>query len=216
MAPSSRHHERRLQYREDTRKAILEQAERLLSDRGMSGFSMRELASRCGCTAPTVYHYFRGKPALIATLLEARIELLVRELRALPGAEDPVETLRSQATAFALFGVRHPGHYELIVAEDADGSGDSPATGELRDIFTESLGELSVNGDLKESDLERLRQGIWLLVHGFILLQTARPDEAWEPQLLDRSIDALIRGSLRLQDKTSKRPERRAPGDARA
>lgn len=213
---SPAHNERRLQYREETRKGILEQAERLLSDRGMSGFSMRELASRCGCTAPTIYHYFQGKPRLIATVLEARLERLVRELKALPGLDDPVATLRSQAAAFALFGVRHPGHYQLLVAEEANGSADSPATAELQRIFTQSLQDLIGSGDLEESDLEILRQGIWSLIHGFILLQTTRPDEEWGPHLLDRSLDALIHGSLRRRGETSTLPKQRPRKDIRA
>ena len=187
----------------------MEAAENLLSERGASGFSMRQLASRCGCTAPTIYHYFRGKPGLIATVLEARLERLVRELRALPLLDDPVATLRSRAAAFALFGVRHPGHYQLLVAEGANGSADSPATEELRRIFTDSLQDLIGRGDLSESDLEILRQGIWSLIHGFILLQTTRPDEEWEPHLLDRSLDAMIRGSLRRHSETSNPPGRR-------
>lgn len=198
-----RSHERRLQYRAEVRNGILEEAERLLSERGGSGFSMRELAARCGCTAPTIYHYFRDKSGLIATVLEARIERLVRELRALPASDGPVATLCSRAAAFALFGMRHPGHYQLLVAQVGDGSANTPATDELRRLSTESVQDLVARGDLPASEQEVLRQGIWSLIHGFILLRTARPDEEWEPQLLARSLEAMIRGSLRPQHKTS-------------
>ena len=95
------------------------------------------------------------------------------------------------------------------MAEGANGSADSPATDELRRIFTESLQDLIRSGDLSESDLEILRQGIWSLIHGFILLQTTRPDEEWEPHLLDRSLDAMIRGSLWRHSETSNPPGRR-------
>ena len=63
--------QRRLQYREDARRAILDAAEELLVEGGLEGFSMRRLADRCGYTAPTIYHYFRDKPGLIASVLEA-------------------------------------------------------------------------------------------------------------------------------------------------
>jgi AcrR family transcriptional regulator len=158
---------------------------------------MRQLASRCGCTAPTIYHYFRDKPGLIATVLEARLRDFVKELNALPRPEDPVETLRSLAAAFARFGVRRPGHYQLIVMDGRDGTPESPARGELLRRFNESLEDLVKRGELREPDREMLGQGIWSLIHGFILLQTTRPDEEWESDLLERSLDSLIRGSLR-------------------
>jgi AcrR family transcriptional regulator len=211
-----RSHERRLKYRAEVRNAILEEAERLLSECGGSGFSMRELAARCGCTAPTIYHYFRDKGGLIGAVLEARIERLVRELRALPASDDPVATLCSRAAAFALFGMRHPGHYQLLVAQVGDGSADTPATDELRRLSTESLQDFVARGDLPASELEILRQGIWSLIHGFILLQTARADEEWKPQLLDRSLEAMIRGSLRPQRKASAPTRKRLRKGARA
>jgi len=193
---SPSHQDRRVRYRADARQAILDAAEQLLSEGGLDGFSMRRLASRCGCTAPTIYHYCRDKPGLIATVLEARLEKFVQELNAVPRSDDPVATLRLLAAAFALFGVSHPGHYQLLVMDGGDGAGESPSTEEMRRIFTESLQDLVRQGDLREPDLEMLRQGIWSLIHGFILLQTTRPDEEWEPDLLDRSLDSLIRGSL--------------------
>lgn len=213
---SPRHNERRLQYRAETRKAVLEEAERLLNERGLEGFSMRQLASRCGCTAPTIYHYFRDKPGLIASVLEARLERVVQELRDLPPFDDPVTTLRSRAAAFALFGVRHPAHYQLLMAQEANGSSDDLATEELRRVFTESIQDLIRSGDLEEGDLEMLRQGIWSLVHGFILLQTTLPDDEWEPDLLDRSLDAMIRGSLRRNRRTRTSAVQRHRRDAGA
>ena len=50
--------------------------------------------------------------------------------------------------------------------------------------------------DRREENIEILRQGIWSLLHGFILLQATLPNDEWEPDLLDRSLEALIRGWL--------------------
>jgi len=194
---SPTHQDLRSRYRADARQAILGAAEELLSERGLGGFSMRRLASRCGCSAPTIYHYFRDKPGLFSAVLEARLRDFENELNVLPRSDDPVETLRSLAAAFARFGVRRPDHYQLLVMDGRDGTAGSPARGELLRKFTESLRDLVRGGELRESDLEMLRQGIWSLIHGFILLQTTRPDEEWGSDLLDRSLDSLIRGSLR-------------------
>ena len=187
--------ERRRRYRADARQSILDSADELLAERGVGGFSMRGLAARCGCTAPTIYHYFRDKNGLIETVVEARLAQFVRELSAQPSSNDPVKTLRSLGAALALFGLHHPNHYQLLVMQE--GESESPSTAELIRVASECLQDLVRRGDLRERDLEMLRQGVWSLIHGFILLQTSRPDEEWEPDLLDHSLDALIRGSLR-------------------
>lgn len=187
----------RPRYRADARRAILDEAEALLIEEGREAFSMRRLAERCGCSAPTLYHYFRDKPGLIGELLEERLSALAGELRAVAPSPDPVATFSALAAAFAGFGVRNPGHYQLLVAASADDAPDPPSSEEVRRLFGEPLEALVGRGDLAAGDLETLRQGLWCLVHGFVLLQTTRPDDDWVPELLDLSLQAMIRGSLR-------------------
>jgi AcrR family transcriptional regulator len=157
---------------------------------------MRRLAERCGCSAPTLYHYFRAQPGLIVELLEERLQGLVRELRAAKPSPDPVESIRRLASAFARFGVRNPGHYQLLVAPRGADMPEPPSTEAVERLFLDPLEELVRRGQLAAGELERLRQGLWCLVHGFVVLQTTQPDHGWEPGLLDASLDALIRGWL--------------------
>lgn len=187
---------RRTRYRADTRRAILDAAEELLMEGGSEAFTMRRLAERCGFSAPALYHYFRDKPGLIQALLEERLQGLAGDLRAVEPSAEPVETIRRLGAAFARFGLRNPAHYQLLVAPQGD-TPDPPSTEEVQRLFLEPLEELVRRGELPEDRLETLRQGLWCLLHGFILLQTTRPDHDWEPGLLDAALDATIRGSLR-------------------
>jgi AcrR family transcriptional regulator len=212
--PSPTPAERRRQHRADVRQSILDAADELLAEAGVGGFSMRGLAARCGCTAPTIYHYFRDKAHLIESAVEARLEQFVRELNSLPRSDDPVAMLRSIGAAVAHFGLRHPSHYQLLIVEGRDT--ESPSRAELIRIALASLQDLVRRGDLHQEDLEMLRQGLWSLIHGFILLQRSRPDEEWEPDLLDHSLDALIRGSLRSGRAASRKPASRADLRARS
>jgi AcrR family transcriptional regulator len=186
--------DQRLQHRADSRRAILEAAEELLVEGGLESFSMRRLAERCGCTAPTLYHYFRDKPGLVDALLEERLRELLAELREtqLPG--DALGKVRVLCAAFARFGVRNPAHYQLLVTKrDAPGP---PSREELERLLLDPLEGLVRRGALAEERLETVRQGLWSLLHGFILLQTTRPDEDWRPGLLESSLDAMLRGWL--------------------
>jgi AcrR family transcriptional regulator len=207
--------ERRDRNRADAKRAILDAAESLLDEGGLGALSMRRLADRCGYTAPTLYHYFPDKPGLIHALIEEWLATLALELRAIEPAEDPVETTRALAAAFANLGIRNPSHYQLLVSRPED-TPDPPSLEEVQAIFGEPLDLLVASGRIAEDDVERLRQGLWCLLHGFILLQTTRPAGDWVPGLLDHALDAMLRGSLRrhIDDDTQNNTRMRPNGDA--
>ena len=92
---------RREQSRADARRIILDATEALLVEAGYEQFSMRKLVDRCGYTAPTIYHYFGDKPGLLDTLLEERLEKLVKDLHRVSLGEDPVANMRATSRAFA-------------------------------------------------------------------------------------------------------------------
>jgi AcrR family transcriptional regulator len=188
--------QRRLQYREDTRRAILDVAEALLVEGGLDAFSMRRLADRCGCTAPTLYHYFRDKPGLIHALLEERMQQLVAELRRVRPAEDPREQLRALCLSFAQFGLRNPRHYELLALNRGPDAEEPPAEQEARHLLLGPLEALARRGGIGAAEFESLRLGLWSLLHGYILLRAARPEEAWTDAVLEHSIDALLEATL--------------------
>jgi AcrR family transcriptional regulator len=190
----------------DSRSLILSATEALLVERGYAGFSIRKLVDRCGLTAPTIYHHFGDKNGLIDALLEARIETLVAELRAVPLAADPVENMRRLFRAFAEFGIQNPTHYELLHASRREQTDAIPAAQEAQAILLEPLEALAAEGRLYTPDLDETRQVAWAFLHGMILLQKTRPDEEWIPNLVDLSLDALLRACIRPADDAS-RPE---------
>jgi len=54
------------------RRAILDQAQRIVGERGYHGFGLQELAERCGLTKPGLLHYFGSKDRLLIDLLRDR------------------------------------------------------------------------------------------------------------------------------------------------
>lgn len=199
--PPQASEQRRLRYREDARRSILTAAEELLEEGGLEAVSMRRLGERSGFTTPTLYHYFRDKPALLDALLDERLAGLLVELRAVPRSDDTVAWVSALSGVFARFGLRHPSHYQLLVRRSDEDEPSLPAAEELRAIFGEPLDDMVRRGPLNAREVERLRQGLWSFVHGFILLQTTRPGEAWEPDVLEASLEAMIRGSLESRTK---------------
>ena len=187
---------RRTQSRTETRRAILDATEALLLEGGCSGFSVRRLVERCGYSAPTLYHHFRDKEGLIDAVLEERMTLFARDIERVPMAEDPVENLRSLARAFALFGLRYPTHYQLLMQVRDEDSVMIEAAEEARRLMEKPADQIAARGWLRLGDLERFRQALWTTIHGIVSMRTLRPDVEWKEDLLDLSIEGIIRGWL--------------------
>lgn len=166
-------------------------------EEGYDHFSMRKLADRCGCTAPTIYHYFGDKRGLIDALLEERFRQLLERLRRVRLREDPRENIRELARAFVRFGMRNPTHYRLLHTPRPPGSLPIPSAEAARELFEGPFRQLATTGHLVTLDLEAATQACWALLHGLIHLRTNRPDYEWSPRLLEVALDAMVRGVIR-------------------
>jgi AcrR family transcriptional regulator len=99
---------------EATRRAILDAAGELLASRGEDGVSIREVCLRAGVTAPTIYHHFGDKAALVDRIVDDCFTAfdVAFDDRTPPG--DPVERLRWGYDHYVDYGVTHPVHYRLM------------------------------------------------------------------------------------------------------
>ncbi len=193
--------ERRSLGRAETRRVILDASEALLIEVGQAGFSVRKLVDRCGYSAPTIYHHFKDKDGLIDALLEQRLTLLADDLMKVPLVDDPVENLRSLSRAFAFFGLRNPTHYQLLmqVRDDSDKIIES---GEVaRHLLETPAEQIAARGWIENGDLELFVQAIWTTIHGIVSMRALRPDVEWKKDLLDCSIEGIIRGWLTPESK---------------
>jgi AcrR family transcriptional regulator len=157
---------------------------------------MRKLATRCGYTAPTIYHYFGDKVGLLDTLLALRLAELVAELRAVPVSSDLAANMRELAIAFVRWGLANSTHYQLLTTARAPESDPLPSGEEARELLAHPITELALRGHLL-TDLETGRQALWALLHGLISLQRTRPDVEWSGALTESAIDAMIHGLVK-------------------
>jgi AcrR family transcriptional regulator len=200
--------ERRSQSRAETRRVILDATEELLLEAGHRGLSVRKLVDRCGYSAPTIYHHFGDKDGLIDALLEQRLMLLASDLKSVPLVDDPVENLRALTRAFAMFGLRNPAHYQLLMQVREEDAGMIESAEEARLLMQTPAEQIALRDWIELGDLETLRQAIWTMVHGIVSMHALRPDIEWKPELLDQSIEGIIRGWL-----TPKRARQRSASE---
>ena len=187
---------RRWRHRQEARRAILDATEALLLEDGGDEFSIRRLATRCGYSPPTIYHYFGDKDGLIDALLDERFQQLVELVRHVEPEADPVEHLRALSRAFVEFGVRNPTFYRLLMPARRGGQRRVPAAEEARDIMQAPLLQLAAQGRLATRDVATAQQAAWAMLHGLTSLQILRPDEAWSKDLNEHAIDVLLSGML--------------------
>ena len=97
-----------------TSEKVVDSAIAIIGDGGLEAFSMHKLAASLGVRAPSLYHYFSDKNALLAAV--ARAVTVIDEVPAapLPG-EDWANYLITQAVALRARILRHPQCAPLLV-----------------------------------------------------------------------------------------------------
>ncbi|HEY1134913.1 MAG TPA: TetR/AcrR family transcriptional regulator [Nocardioides sp.] len=102
------------------REQILATAAELFARRGFHGVSVTDIGAACGISGPALYKHFASKDALLAEMLVAISDELLRVgLQRVEDAADPraaLDALVDWHLSFAL------GHRDLIVVQDRDWS----------------------------------------------------------------------------------------------
>jgi AcrR family transcriptional regulator len=114
--------------REATRAAILAAAWDLAHEVGLTGFSLRELATRVGLRAPSLYEYFDGKDAIYDAMFaegNRRFLAAVRMAVEQP-ATDHRSALRTAIRAFLDFATSDPVRFQLLFQRSIAGWEPSP------------------------------------------------------------------------------------------
>jgi AcrR family transcriptional regulator len=186
--------QRRSKLRADARRVILEAAESLLAEGGYEAFSIRRLTERCGYTAPSIYHHFGDKLGLIDALLEEHFAELLKVIGSVPFSEDPLDTIRARARAFADFGLHNPTHYRILTTQRPPSARPLQTAEDARGLLEQPWRQLIEQGRLAPAHIDLAQQSFFALLHGIISLLMSRPDLDWAPAIIEESVDALLRG----------------------
>lgn len=146
-----------------TRRAIIEAAEKLLATVGEEGLSIREVCARAGVTAPTVYHHFRDKQALVDRVVDNCFAAFDRAFLDRPAPLDPVEALRWGLDQYLEYGTAHPVHYQLMFQRS--GARLTPAATASYDRLRRTVAAIAEAGRLR-IPVEAATAAFWAAVHG--------------------------------------------------
>lgn len=112
--------------REAAKQEILEACWTLAAEHGLSGFTVRQVASAVGIRAPSLYSYFDSKNAMYDAMFRAAAEAFVDAIAQVPAVGTPLDRLRDAGRAYVQFCVDDPVRHQLLFQRAVPGFHPSP------------------------------------------------------------------------------------------
>lgn len=172
------------QRRQETRATILNEAWAICRESGLPALSLRELASRVGMQAPSLYSYFGSKDEIYDAMYAQGQQALLEVLESTPDDLAGRWFVRSTAHSFFDFCASDPTRYQLLFQRVIPGFEPSP---ESYAIAVELLDWLLGRLDLADARLTDL----WTAILTGLTDQQISNDpggDRWK-RLLDEAVD---------------------------
>jgi AcrR family transcriptional regulator len=182
------------------RAALLESAERTLSERGAGELSLRELARQVGVSHAAPRRHFPDKQALLDALAEDGFERLGDDLRGAMTAAGPEFDARllAFARAYVHFATRHAALLELMFAvKHRPGAADSlrQAADRAFEAPLTLISEGQAAGAVVPGDPERVAIVAWAALQGLAAMVNSQMlDRAALDDLLAVAVEQLVLG----------------------
>jgi AcrR family transcriptional regulator len=154
------------------RQALIDATESLLAERGLDGFSLREVARRSGVSPAAPSHHFGDAQGLLTAVATLAFDGLTEALQAgnARGGGDAVARLREQGVGYVGFALRYPGRFRLMFGpcnqEDEGLSLSARAAFEVLENGVRDLFGVAHGQPLAPPQTAALLS-IWSAVHGF-------------------------------------------------
>ena len=178
----------------ETRDRLLLAAAELMHESGEPTASTRAVCDRAGVEAPTLYHHFGSKQALIDAVIQHGFNQYVEPEPAQDSALDPIDAIRHGWDRHVRFGLENPRFYALLCGNVERGRPcaiTSPALARLTDLLTVA----AKAGRLRVAPAEAAAQLLAANV-GVTLSLIAQPADRTDLSLSDRVREAALAGVL--------------------
>jgi AcrR family transcriptional regulator len=182
----------------------------LITERGPSGFSLREVARRAGVSHAAPAHHFGDARGLLTSVAAEGFGRLADALEeASEGVDDAAERLRRCGNAYVKTALAYPGHFAVIFQEDLIDHDDEPCLAESVRAYaslqrTVTMIRDQINPGL---DVEAAATFTWATVQGLVVLAPKLADVAASTntrheqldQVIDRFTDFILHGLAGMQ-----------------
>lgn len=158
------------------KEALISAGLEILSQKGMEGLSLRNVAKRIGVSHAAPYNHFPDKQALLAAMSTAGHEQLHQTLLETfeKFKHNSTDIIIEIAWAYLQFALDDPNRFKLMFSGVLEEERNHPAYMEIAQksisLFEEIIAFCQSKGQLAESELKSIAIKLWSSVHGFTYL----------------------------------------------
>ncbi len=186
----------------DLPAALVEVAKALIAERGLEGFTLREVARRLGVTHVAAYRHYADRRALLAAVAEHGFQQLHRKLdaacRKTPASLEP--RLRAILAAYLQFCWEEPALTAVMFGPRLSRQGEFPqleaaVMGSLG-VIEEAIARLSI-AEARQLSPRDSALALWTFVHGFVTLSHAKgayPNSRKAARAFDGMLTPMLEG----------------------
>lgn len=154
------------------RARILDAARDRFLAEGLSGLSMRGIASKVGVSSMTLYLYYESRQDIVRHIVAEGFRLLNEALTGHESVRDPVDRIQKMSDAYVTFALEQPKYYAamfLIPFEEGDETTKAmlaePAAGAVKQ-FERAFAETSK----APGEARKRAAALWASLHGLAML----------------------------------------------
>lgn len=181
---------------------LIESAQSLFLLEGFENVSMRKVAAKAGCSAGTLYLYFKSKKELLNELWIKDLENLQRKLLEIFDKNDAEMTkLKALFHLYVNYWIERPGHYELsfcdiLENEDSGFIGAEEQLESMDEMFFSLIKQAKEKGQMSESiDPRNVLHSLIAAAHGVLNVHYTFSIVKIDPiQYAEMMITTLIKG----------------------
>ncbi len=183
------------------RRAILDEATRLLVHEGLNALTLRRIANAVGCSTTVLYTLFGGKNGIVEALWLEGFARLWQAEEAAEAGPDPLARLAALGWAYRSHALENPDYYRVMFGGAIPNFRPSERAVELsRETFrvlVDAARDCIEAGIFRREDPELVASVLWTVVHGAVSLQLN--GDFQEPQarvVFERAMQAAAAGFL--------------------
>lgn len=200
--------ERRQMEKEIIRKKIIDAANEILAKEGYENLSIRKIANNIEYSPGIIYHYFKDKAEIVASVVEEGYERILKSLSEVPvDVENPEKSIEKGFRIHIELMLESPQQFRAVLMNDIDSiqekvnmleAGVSKERKSIQGLC--KLVELGIEkGKFRKMDVELTAQIIWTSTHGLIsrLILEKNISQQQKERLINHHFEILINGLMK-------------------